>query len=67
MLPWPFLPAFFAFAELVGLAGAGLAFFGAVSSSEKDSQTASSLVTMHSQWEGNQSALATYQDSRPRP
>ena len=46
MLPCPFLPAFFPFAELDGLAGAGLAFFVVGSSSEKDSQTASSLVTV---------------------
>lgn len=46
MLPCPFLPAFLPFAELAGLAGAGLAFFGTGSSSEKDSQTASSLVTV---------------------
>lgn len=46
MLPCPFLPAVLPFAELVGLAGTGLSFFGSGSSSENDSHTASSLVTM---------------------
>ncbi|KAH9874421.1 hypothetical protein IAQ61_003610 [Plenodomus lingam] len=45
MLPWPFLPAGFPFAELEGLAGAGFCFLGSGSSSEKDSQTVSSMVT----------------------
>jgi hypothetical protein len=46
MLPCPFIPAFLPFAELAGLAGIDLAFFGTGSSSENDSQTASSLVTV---------------------
>lgn len=50
ILPCPFLPAFLPFAELAGFAGAGLAFFGTGSSSENDSQTASSLVTVTCQW-----------------
>jgi hypothetical protein len=45
MLPCPGLAAPF-FAPLVAGAGVGLAFFAAGSSSEKDSQAASSLVTV---------------------
>lgn len=48
ILPCPFLVAVFPFAVLAGLAGAGLGFLGSGSSSEKDSQTASSLVTTES-------------------
>lgn len=44
MLPCPGLAVLF-FAPLAAGAGVGLAFFGAGSSSEKDSQAASSLVT----------------------
>jgi hypothetical protein len=45
MLPCPGLAAPF-FAPLVAGAGVGLAFFGAGSSSEKDSHAASSRVTV---------------------
>lgn len=45
MLPCPGLAAPF-FAPLAAGAGVGLAFFGAGSSSEKDSHAASSLVTI---------------------
>jgi ABC-type Na+ efflux pump permease subunit len=44
ILPWPLPPVFLPFAVLIGL-GAGFAFLDSGSSSEKDSQTASSLVT----------------------
>jgi hypothetical protein len=44
MLPCPFFAAGLPFALPDGF-GAGLGFFGCGSSSEKDSQTASSLVT----------------------
>jgi hypothetical protein len=47
MLPCPFFAAGLLFALLDGL-GAGLGFFVCGSSSEKDSQTASSFVTGHS-------------------
>jgi hypothetical protein len=47
ILPCPRVPVFFPFAVFVGLAGAGLSFFGSASASEKDSQAASSLVTVH--------------------
>jgi hypothetical protein len=46
MLPCPGLAAPF-FAPLVAGAGVGFAFFGAGSSSEKDSHAASSLVTVN--------------------
>jgi hypothetical protein len=45
MFPWPGLPPFFAAGLFVDAAGAILGFFGAGSSSEKDSQAASSFVT----------------------
>lgn len=45
MLPWPLPPAFLPFAVLAAF-GAGLAFLSCGSSSEKDSQTASSFVTV---------------------
>jgi hypothetical protein len=44
MLPCPFFAAGLPFVLLAGL-GAGLGFLGCGSSSEKDSHTASSLVT----------------------
>jgi hypothetical protein len=47
MLPCPFFAAGFPFALLDGFDGAGLSFLSCGSSSEKDSQTASSLVTEH--------------------
>lgn len=46
MLPCPCLPAFLPFAVLAAGLGAGLSFLDSGSSSEKDSQTASSLVTV---------------------
>lgn len=46
ILPWPFFVAPFLSLDVLAAVGAWtLAFFGAGSSSEKDSQTASSLVT----------------------
>ena len=50
ILPCPGLAAPFLAALLVAGAGVGLAFFGAGSSSEKDSQAASSRVTVASQY-----------------
>ncbi|KAF2739051.1 hypothetical protein EJ04DRAFT_509206 [Polyplosphaeria fusca] len=44
ILPWPCFPVFFPFAVGAGL-GAGFGFFNAGSSSENDSQAASSFVT----------------------
>jgi hypothetical protein len=49
MLPCPGLAAPFLAAPLAAGAGVGLAFFGAGSSSEKDSHAASSRVTVASQ------------------
>lgn len=44
ILPWAFPAAFFPLIVLAGF-GAGFDFFGSGSSSEKDSQAASSVVT----------------------
>jgi hypothetical protein len=49
MLPCPLATPFFPFAVLGAGFGVGLIFFGSGSSSENDSQTVSSLVTVRNQ------------------
>jgi hypothetical protein len=66
ILPCALPPDFLPFAVLAGL-GAGFAFLGSGSSSENDSQTASSLVTAERQRHQGVMQLCAYQDSHPHP
>jgi len=67
ILPWPFFPADFPLVLLDGLVVTVFSFLGSGSSSEKDSHTASSLVTGHVSSAKQMQANKAYLGSRLRP